>query len=64
MGDYKNSDPEYGFTQNNLGPVYKPIMNILGLKWENNDDIGVMIHIHWIIIFLVVWYILCFKLRK
>lgn len=63
IGDYQNTqDAEIAFTESNLRPLYEPIMKMIGLKWENRKDIDKMINIHWIIIFIIMWYIIAFKL--
>lgn len=63
IGDYQNTqDADIAFTESNLRPLYEPIMKMIGLKWENRKDIDKMINIHWIIIFIIMWYIIAFKL--
>ena len=63
IGDYQDTqDAEIAFTESNLRPLYEPIMKMIGLKWENRKDIDKMINIHWIIIFIIMWYIIAFKL--
>ena len=35
MGEYKNSKSKYQFLESNLKWLYKPIMDLIGLKWLN-----------------------------
>lgn len=63
LGNYQDTqDTDSAFTESNLRPLYEPIMKMIGLKWENRKDIDKMINIHWIIIFIIMWYIIAFKL--
>ena len=45
----------------NLGPLYKPIMKILGLEWDSEDDLDIMINVNWVINFMAIWYVLGYK---
>jgi hypothetical protein len=62
LGDYKGTNDSIAFTEANLRPLYEPIMKKIKLNWENRKDIDKMINIHWIMIFIIMWYILAFKL--
>ena len=62
MGDYQGTNQTIAFTQSNLRPIYEPIMNLIGLKWNKKKDINIMINIHWIIIFIIMWYIIAYKI--
>ena len=57
MGDYKDSD-------NNLRWLYEPVMKLIGLEWSEIQDVTYMIYLHWIVIFIVLWYIIFFKMCK
>ena len=59
----KQSIP-YSFTKKYLRPIYQPIMKLLGLAWKNKNDLDTMISIHWALIFISMWYIICFKLNN
>ena len=54
LGYYTDSNTDSEFSENNLGWLYKPIMNIIGWKW---DDKGLdkMVNLHWIINILLIW---------
>jgi hypothetical protein len=60
LGDYRN-DTHSPFTRDNLGPLYKPIMKLLGLDWSSEDDLDIMININWVINFIAIWYVLGYK---
>ena len=64
QGDYENSRNTIGFTDANLKPVYKPIMDVIGWDWNNVKDVSKMIYLHWIVIFIILWYIVCFRVSK
>ena len=55
-------NPGTAFTENNLKCIYQPIMKLVNLKWSNNTHITYMIYIHWIVLFIIIWYILSFKM--
>ena len=64
MGDYQDSNEEIAFTENKLKWLYKPIMTLIGLNWNNKKHIIYMIYLHWIAIFIVLWYILSYRISK
>ena len=64
QGDYENSRNTLGFTDANLKPVYKPIMDVIGWDWNKINDVNKMVSLHWIVIFVILWYIVCFKVSK
>ena len=61
IGAYKDSVTKSEFTEKYLKWLYKPIMNLIGWKW---DDTGIrkMSNLHWLINFIIVWYIAFFYL--
>ena len=59
-----NTSTNSPFTRENLGPLYKPIMSLFGLKWESEDDLDFIMSVHWVINYIITWYILAFKLCK
>ena len=63
-GDYANTRDSLGFTDANLKPLYKPIMDLIGWNWNKVNDVNKMVSLHWIVIFIILWYIVCFKLIK
>lgn len=65
MGNKKyNTSTNAPFTRENLGPLYKPIMWLFGLKWESDEELDLVTSSHWVINFIVTWYVLAFKLCK
>ena len=62
-GAYQNSETTSEFSENNLQWLYKPIMNLIGWKW-NSEGLNKMAHLHWFINFIIVWYLQFFILQK
>ena len=55
MGDYKNAaDSSSPFSRQNLWWLYKPIMAMTGLKWKSENDLNLLVNIHWVINFIIV----------
>ena len=64
MGDFSTTRTNSAFSETYLKWLYKPLMtNIFNLKW-NNDGIGKMVYIHWIINFILIEYFIFFKYIK
>jgi hypothetical protein len=61
-GDFKGEDQSWAFTDKYLRPVYEPLLNMVGLKWNLKNKTK-MTYAHWILIFIIVWYVLCFRLN-
>ena len=61
-GDFKGEDQSWAFTDKYLRPVYEPLLNIVGLEW-NLKNKNKMTYAHWIVIFIIMWYVVCFKLN-
>ena len=59
-----NTTTDAPFTRENLGPLYKPIMSLFGLKWESEDDLDLITSVHWVINYIITWYVVGFKLCK
>ena len=59
MGNYQETETNSEFSETNLKWLYKPIMNVIGWKWETGD-IDKMVNLHMIINFILVWYYLFF----
>jgi hypothetical protein len=47
----KNSN----FSETYLSWFYKPIMKLLNIEW-NMKNLDVVIHMHWVINFFIIWY--------
>ena len=58
MGKYKNSKTRHEFVEANLKWLYKPIMDLLGLKWLNDRDMKTMLVGHVFINIIIIWYYL------
>lgn len=52
--DLHNTETESNFSEKYLKWLYKPIMEFIGWKWK--DDIDKMVYLHWIVIFICLWY--------
>ena len=61
--DYR-TNTDSPFTRENMEPFYKPIMWLFGLKWESEEDLDLMVNSHWVLNFVITWYVLAFKLCK
>ena len=55
LGDFSDTTTNSAFTEVYFKWLYKPIMNVIGLQW-NNKGISKMVHLHWIVNNLLVWY--------
>ena len=55
LGDFNKTTTDSAFYEVYMKWLYKPIMVMIGLQW-NNDGINRMVHLHWIINYLLVWY--------
>ncbi len=65
LGDSSyNTNTQSPFTRDNMGPIYKPLMKLFKLDWDSDKDLNFMLSIHWVINFVVTWYVLSFKLCK
>lgn len=62
LGDYKDSQTNAEFTENNLKSIYLPIMKVFKWSW-NNDGINKMSTFHWIINILLIWYYIFFYIK-
>ena len=63
LGDYQSSkNSNSAFTEQNMRPIYEPIMNKIGLDWNKTIDIEKMINLHWMAIFVCLWIVISFKL--
>ena len=66
--DYGNNiqttenETESQFSEKYLKWLYKPIMEMIGWKWT--DEIDKMVYLHWIVIFICLWYYAFFINQK
>jgi hypothetical protein len=49
-----------GFSEEYLEWLYRPIMKLIGWKW-NSKDLNKMVNLHWLVNFVLLWYFLFFK---
>lgn len=50
-----NKGDNSGFSSTYLRWFYEPIMQIFNMEW-NNNNLDIVIDIHWMINFLIIWY--------
>ena len=62
-GALNNTKTDSGFSEVYLRWLYKPIMNIIGWKW-NNKGVAKMVNLHWVLNFILLWYFAFFYARK
>ena len=56
LGHFKETSTTSAFTETYLKWFYEPLMkNVFKLEW-NNDGIDKMVHIHWSLNFILIWY--------
>lgn len=61
IGDFRETETTSSFSEKYLKWLYKPLMtHVFNLEW-NNDGIGKMVHIHWILNFILIWYLIFFR---
>ena len=60
--DFQNTETESNFSEKYLKWLYKPIMELIGWKWK--EDIEKMVYLHWIVIFICLWYYAFFINQK
>lgn len=48
-------DEGANFSNTYLRWFYEPIMNILQMEW-NDNNLDIVIDLHWLINFLIIWY--------
>lgn len=61
LGDYQDATTSSGFSETNMKWLYLPIMNIIGLNWDD-DGISKMVSLHWILNITIVWYYIFYRL--
>lgn len=62
-GALNNTETDSGFSEVYLRWLYKPIMNIIGWKW-NNKGVAKMVNLHWVLNFILLWYFAFFYASK
>lgn len=58
MGEYKKSKSKFYFIEYNLKWLYKPIMDLIGLKWLNYNGMRSILVGHLFINIIIIWYYL------
>ena len=62
-GSFSNAaSTESQFSETYFGWLYRPIMKLLNLKWDE-EGIDKMVHIHWMFVFILIWWFIFFKLK-
>lgn len=54
-GSMKKTETTSAFSETYLWWLYKPIMNLIGWKWDSKG-LDKMVTLHWIINIILVWY--------
>ena len=57
IGNMRNTETSSGFSEKYLKWLYKPIMNLIGWKWDESG-INKMVNLHWGINNILIWYYL------
>jgi len=60
QGGLIEAETTSGFSEEYLEWLYRPIMKLIGWKW-NNKDLNKMVNLHWLVNFVLLWYFLFFK---
>ena len=60
MGALQNTQTDSGFSETYLKWLYKPIINLIGWKW-NDDGLDKVINLHWIINIIIIWYFIFYR---
>lgn len=61
-GGLVEAETNSAFSEEYLEWLYRPIMNIIGWKW-NDNGLNKMVNLHWLINFVLLWYFLFFKTK-
>ena len=54
-GGLKNTETTAMFSEVYMKWLYKPIMNLIGWKWDSKG-LNKMVNLHWVFNFLLLWY--------
>ena len=60
QGGLIEAETTSGFSEEYLEWLYRPIMKLIGWKW-NSKDLNKMVNLHWLVNFVLLWYFLFFK---
>jgi hypothetical protein len=60
QGGLIEAETTSGFSEEYLEWLYRPIMKLIGWKW-NGKDLNKMVNLHWLVNFVLLWYFLFFK---
>ena len=60
MGYLQDTETDSEFSEKYLKWLYKPIMDIIGWKW-NDDGLDKMVNLHWIINIILIWYLVFYR---
>jgi len=60
QGGLIETETTSGFSEEYLEWLYRPIMKLIGWKW-NSKDLNKMVNLHWLVNFVLLWYFLFFK---
>lgn len=60
QGGLIEAETTSGFSEEYLEWLYRPIMKLIGWKW-NSKDLNKMVNLHWLLNFVLLWYFLFFK---
>ena len=60
QGGLIEAETTSGFSEEYLEWLYRPIMKLIGWKW-NSEDLNKMVNLHWLVNFVLLWYFLFFK---
>jgi hypothetical protein len=56
-------DDKDTFTRKRMGFIYKPIMELFGLEWNNQKHLDLVVNIHLGINYIIMWFYLFFVLK-
>ena len=59
VGGLKDSSTDSAFSEVYMRWLYEPFMYLFGLEW-NNKNLTKTIYVHWIVIFVLLWYYVFF----
>ena len=59
VGGLKDSRTDSAFSEVYMRWLYEPFMYLFGLEW-NNKNLTKTIYVHWIVIFILLWYYVFF----
>lgn len=60
MGYLQDTETDSEFSEKYLKWLYKPIMDIIGWKW-NDEGLDKIVNLHWIINIILIWYLVFYR---